>query len=190
MRNPFVPLPPVYGRLLDFKKAYIVNGVRSNLMNRRRRNSALTLAGPLTLGLIVALSAIIVFYQFVYLPSADGGSQEIPEEFLSPPGFIQVLIVEGSINLDQEENFVPREPTVTLGVDNSVVWLSQDPVLHTVTADPGSPDDFADAASRSNFLDLDDTFTFVFTSPGEYKYHCEPHPWMRGTIIVVGLAGE
>jgi len=158
-------------------------------MKRRGRNSALTLAGPLTLVLIVALSAIIVFYQFVYLPSADG-SQEIPEEFLSPPEFIQVLIVEGSINLDQEENFVPNEPTVTLGVDNSVVWLSQDPVLHTVTADPGSPDDFADAASRSNFLDIDDTFTFVFTSPGEYKYHCEPHPWMRGTIIVLGLAGE
>ena len=189
MRNPFVPLPPICGCLSDFKKAYIVNSVRSNLMNRRRRNSALTLAGPLTLVLIVALSAIIVFYQFVYLPSA-GGSEQISEEFRSPPGSIQVLIVEGSINIDQEENFVPREPTVTLGVDNSVVWLSQDPILHTVTADPGSPDDFGEGASRSNWLDLGDTFTFVFTSPGEFKYHCEPHPWMRGTIIVVGPAAE
>ncbi|MEE8186253.1 MAG: plastocyanin/azurin family copper-binding protein [Nitrososphaerales archaeon] len=158
-------------------------------MKRSGRNSALSLAGPLTLVLIVALSAIIVFYQFVYLPSA-GGSEQISEEFLSPPGSIQVLIVEGSINIDQEENFVPREPTVTLGVDNSVVWLSQDPILHTVTADPGSPDDFGEGASRSNWLDLGDTFTFVFTSPGEFKYHCEPHPWMRGTIIVVGPAAE
>ncbi|MEE8112814.1 MAG: plastocyanin/azurin family copper-binding protein, partial [Nitrososphaerales archaeon] len=103
---------------------------------------------------------------------------------------IQVLIVEGAVFIDQQENYVPKEPTVTLGVDNSVVWLNQDPVLHTVTADPGSPDDFADDASRSNFLDIGGTFTFVFTSPGEYKYHCEPHPWMRGTIIVLGLAGE
>ena len=158
-------------------------------MKQRGRNSALSLAGPLTLVLIVAVGATIVFYQFVYLPLAGAGEQ-IPEEFLSPTGSLQVLIVEGSINIDQQENFVPQEPTVTLGVDNSVVWLSQDSVLHTVTADPGSPEDFADAASRSNFLDIDDTFTFLFTSPGEYKYHCEPHPWMRGTIIVVGPAGE
>ncbi len=158
-------------------------------MKRRGRNSALSLAGPLTLVLIVAVSAIIVFYQFVYLPSA-GGSEQIPEEFLFPPGSIQVLIVEGSVDINQEENYVPKEATVTLGVDNRVVWLSEDPILHTVTADPGSAEDFAEGASRSNWLDGGEEWEFIFTSPGEYNYHCEPHPWMRGTIFVVGPAAE
>ena len=28
------------------------------------------------------------------------------------------------------------------------------------------------------------TYEFLFTEPQEIPYHCEPHPWMTGKIIV------
>ncbi|MCP8315647.1 MAG: hypothetical protein H3Z51_02130, partial [archaeon] len=28
------------------------------------------------------------------------------------------------------------------------------------------------------------SFSYTFTEPGVYVYHCDPHPYMVGTIIV------
>ncbi len=28
------------------------------------------------------------------------------------------------------------------------------------------------------------TFTFTFSTPGTYTYHCQYHPWMTATITV------
>lgn len=58
----------------------------------------------------------------------------------------------------------------------TVVWINQDPVPHTVTADDGSFDSgtLATVASTSH----------TFNKPGTYAYHCTFHPSMHGTIVV------
>jgi plastocyanin len=28
-------------------------------------------------------------------------------------------------------------------------------------------------------------FEFLFTQAGQYSYHCEPHPWMKGKVEIV-----
>ena len=33
-------------------------------------------------------------------------------------------------------------------------------------------------------LDTDETFSQIFTSPGEYEYFCSIHPYMTGKIVV------
>ena len=33
-------------------------------------------------------------------------------------------------------------------------------------------------------IEAGDTFSYTFTEAGEFPYHCEPHPWMIGTVIV------
>ena len=48
---------------------------------------------------------------------------------------------------------------------------------HTVTSDNN-------AWPSSPLLDLNKTFSFTFTKAGTYTYHCGPHPFMTGTIIV------
>jgi plastocyanin len=30
-----------------------------------------------------------------------------------------------------------------------------------------------------------DTYSFTFEEAGDYEYHCIPHPYMRGRVVVV-----
>jgi plastocyanin len=53
-----------------------------------------------------------------------------------------------------------------------------DTVTHTTTSDNGDP------ASWNQTLAPGATFSFTFTKPGTYTYHCAIHAFMTGTIIV------
>ncbi|HEV8405576.1 MAG TPA: plastocyanin/azurin family copper-binding protein [Nitrososphaera sp.] len=39
-----------------------------------------------------------------------------------------------------------------------------------------------DGSKRAN---RDGNWSFTFTKAGEFTYHCEPHPWMKGKVVVV-----
>lgn len=76
----------------------------------------------------------------------------------------------------QISNFKFDPGTVTIKAGTKVTWTQQDSVTHTVESDTGlfiSPD-----------LSKGDTYSFTFTTPGTYTYHCSIHPGMTGTIIV------
>ncbi len=143
----------------------------------------------LALAFIVAIGVGIGYYQFSYLPYINL-KPSIPEEILNPLSFKEVSIIEGSFNQDQQENFVPKRVVVQLGIDNKVVWINNDVAPHTVTSD----NDYIDPASGVfNSVEHEGTrpviqpgqrFEFVFTQVGEYPYHCQPHPWMTGIVVV------
>lgn len=71
--------------------------------------------------------------------------------------------------------------TVRITVGGSVVWVNGDVVVHTVESDDG--------AWASGDLGSGARFTRTFTAPGTYRYHCDPHPHMRG-VVVVSPAGS
>jgi len=48
-------------------------------------------------------------------------------------------------------------------------------VPHTVTSDNGGP-------LSSSTLQPNQTFSFTFTAPGTFAYHCSIHPYMKGTV--------
>ena len=74
--------------------------------------------------------------------------------------------------------FIPSTVAVPLGT--SVTWVNSDSVPHTVTPDiADNPSGFG-----SGQLSNGQTYTFTFTQPGTYKYHCSIHPGMTATIIV------
>lgn len=58
----------------------------------------------------------------------------------------------------------------------TVVWVNEDPVEHTVTADDGAFDSGTIAPRRS--------WAMTFTRPGRHTFHCTPHPFMTGTVLV------
>jgi plastocyanin len=66
--------------------------------------------------------------------------------------------------------------TVRIKVGQTVEWVNGDPLAHTVTAD--------DKSWGSGFLNQGGRFTHRFTAAGSFPYHCEPHPQMKGTVIV------
>jgi plastocyanin len=39
-------------------------------------------------------------------------------------------------------------------------------------------------------MDTDESYSFTFSTPGEYTYFCSLHPHMTGTIVVEGTAGS
>ena len=57
-----------------------------------------------------------------------------------------------------------------------VTWVSCDEEGHTSTADGGE--------WGSPLLPPGEAFTYEFTSAGEFSYHCEPHPFMTGRVVV------
>lgn len=76
------------------------------------------------------------------------------------------------------DNFTFSPPELTIAPGTRVVWVNHDDIPHTATSD-ASPRSFSSPA-----LDTDETFSFVFTTPGDYAYFCAIHPHMRGKIVV------
>ena len=69
--------------------------------------------------------------------------------------------------------FVPVQLTVKVG--QTVTWTNRDDIHHTVVCA---------GKFRSKTMDTDGTFSFTFTSAGEYKYFCSLHPHMTGAVKV------
>lgn len=66
--------------------------------------------------------------------------------------------------------------TVTISVGQAVRWTNRDPVEHTVTFDrtePGSP-----------VIPPNGSYIHRFDKAGTYTYHCTPHPFMKGVVVV------
>lgn len=58
----------------------------------------------------------------------------------------------------------------------TIAWTNTDAVAHTVTADDGSWDSGPIAPGA--------TWRRTFATAGDYSYHCTPHPFMRGVVVV------
>src|SRR5205085_2438342 len=70
--------------------------------------------------------------------------------------------------------FAPARIEVTAGT--TVVWTNNAPVQHSVVADNGSFD--------SGLIDPGKRFAHTFTKAGTYTFHCTPHPFMKGVVVV------
>ncbi|MEM7824051.1 MAG: DUF4382 domain-containing protein [Candidatus Aenigmatarchaeota archaeon] len=71
--------------------------------------------------------------------------------------------------------FIPNE--ITIAVGDTVVWTNKDNAQHTVTSDIGLFD--------SGLLSKDVSWNYTFTEAGNYTYHCTPHMYMTGKVIVI-----
>ena len=89
----------------------------------------------------------------------------------------RVLMVDNEPDLTNW-HFDPAEVTVPAG--STVVWLNKGKEEHTVTSDPGSREKF-----DSGYKKRGTSFERVFSRPGRFGYYCAPHPWMKGTVVVV-----
>jgi plastocyanin len=72
--------------------------------------------------------------------------------------------------------FTFRESEVRVPVGGRVSWVNCDLESHTSTEDDGG--------WNSPLLDPGTAFTQTFATAGTFTYHCEPHPFMTGRVIV------
>jgi plastocyanin len=66
--------------------------------------------------------------------------------------------------------------TVTIAAGQAVRWVNGDPVEHTIT--------FDGAEVGSPLIPVNGSYVHRFDKPGRYTYHCTPHPFMKGVVIV------
>jgi len=63
-------------------------------------------------------------------------------------------------------------------VGTTITWKNMSSAPHTVTSDDGQTFDSGNVA-------VGGSFHFTFTTVGTFSYHCNIHPYMRATMIVV-----
>jgi plastocyanin len=80
------------------------------------------------------------------------------------------------------DNFVFSPERLVIKAGTTVTWSNRDDIPHTVAA--------TGRAFKSKAMDTDESFSFTFTTPGEYAYFCSLHPHMTGTIVVEGTTGS
>ena len=78
------------------------------------------------------------------------------------------------------QSFAFDPQTVTINVGDSVIWTQLDPTTHTVTSDTG--------AFNSGNLSMSKRYTNTFNTAGTFNYHCIPHSFMTGTVVVQAAA--
>lgn len=73
--------------------------------------------------------------------------------------------------------------TLNITVGTKVTWTnnSSTSTIHTTTSDSGNG---AGGVWDSGVLAPGQSFSFTFTTPGTFTYHCSIHPFMTGTIHV------
>lgn len=81
--------------------------------------------------------------------------------------------------------FKPNAVTVVIGVNNTVTWTNNDSTTHTVTPSTGPNGGWS---TGSGDLAAGKSYSFAFTVPGTYAYHCNYHSWMSGTVVVKAAA--
>jgi plastocyanin len=121
------------------------------------------LVGPL---LLVAAVAIIA--------AACNGTGSTA--YSAPASTAATTTAATATNAATIKGFAFQPDVLKVEVGAKVTWTNDDTVAHTVTADTNS---FA-----SGNLQPAGSFSFTFTRPGTYAYHCSIHPSMHGSVVV------
>ena len=75
------------------------------------------------------------------------------------------------------EDFAFSPANIVVDVGTTITWTNYDSAAHTVSSDAGDELD-------SPLFGQNKTFSHTFDEPGEFSYHCRPHPNMQGLVTV------
>ncbi len=134
------------------------------------------------IALIVGMSVVMVFYTSFYIPESLA-KPSVSEHILNPEKELIIEIVPGAV-IEGNDNYVPNKAKALLNIDNKVIWKNLDDTPHTVTPDHRAADSYSGDFGSSGVVKSGENYEFLFTEPQELHYHCEPHPWMTGSIII------
>lgn len=112
--------------------------------------------------------------------SAGLAQADMSDDMEMPPAISGNVPVASSPDHVMIDNFRFSPVSLTVALGTKVTWTNHDDVPHTIVSGDDTP------AFKSPPLDTDDSFSFVFSKPGVYKYFCSVHPMMVGTVVVRG----
>ncbi len=71
-----------------------------------------------------------------------------------------------------------RSDTIEIAAGQAVRWDNADPLGHTITFDPAAGE------ASSSLVPPNGSYVHRFAKPGTFAYHCTPHPFMKGVVVV------
>jgi plastocyanin/opacity protein-like surface antigen len=92
------------------------------------------------------------------------------------PSDVEAPFVRDTVFIDMKSLSFGRRPRIEVPAGTVVLWRNRDPLAHVVAAD--------DKSFESPPIDPASSWARKFDQPGTYGYHCIPHPFMQGTIVV------
>lgn len=93
-----------------------------------------------------------------------------------------IIIENNASNQFSDKSYFPKNSTVVIGWNNTVSWINQDVTPSSVTSN-------WNLFNSGPILPGAD-WQHDFTCAGNYGYHSEPHPWMKGWIRVLPPIGR
>jgi amicyanin len=105
------------------------------------------------------------------------GTTSTPAATATQAGNAQTVM----IITDSSGSFAFSPASLTIKAGTTVTWKNTTAVPHTVTSDDGKS---FDSSTANPIAAQSGTFSFTFSTPGTFAYHCAIHPFMKETIIV------
>jgi plastocyanin len=103
---------------------------------------------------------------------------------VSNENYTTIIITPGSENQASHNTYSPDTATVIIGINNTVQWINQADVGNTIVSDIPTMQD-GKPFDSDGVIKPGQSYVLTFTEPGTFTYHTEPHPWMKGTVIVL-----
>ena len=109
-----------------------------------------------------------------------------PVDISNQQGMVKLEGFQGIVGQDQSsstntvtiQDYSFQPSTLAVPKGTTVTWHNQGSVDHTVTSDTKGLFDSRVSPGKE--------FSFSFSTPGTYNYHCSIHTSMHGTIVVTG----
>jgi plastocyanin len=73
-------------------------------------------------------------------------------------------------------DFMFRPARLVVAPGTTIIWTNAGQVAHTVTAEDGG--------FETGLIESGQRRALLFSKPGTFPFHCTPHPFMRGEVIV------
>ena len=105
--------------------------------------------------------------------AADGAIEVLTPAAVTTAPQATVVVTAAAMKYDKTE--------VRIKAGESVAWVNKDVLPHDIAFDKGSPEG---KELKSPMLTGGQAWAVKFTQPGTYDYHCTPHPFMKGKVIV------
>ncbi len=74
-----------------------------------------------------------------------------------------------------------QTPELTVKAGDTVTWVNKEVMPHNVAFKAGTAEE---GELKGAMMTKGQAFSVTFNEAGTYDYHCTPHPFMRGKVIV------
>jgi amicyanin len=128
------------------------------------------------IAIVVIIIAVVAVGGAALLSGNKKNDQASPASSSSSASANSTAVAATKVDI---QNYMFSPMSIKVKVGDTVTWTNKDSVHHNVVADTASSD-----APNGPLIGLGETYSFKFTKAGTYTFHCNPHPYMHGSVTV------